>query len=81
MKELESETFLFVNSLLESDCPEVLKEAALFNLSTLRSQTVFRLPSGHLMGWEGVMDRFDSCYGSCTHVWIYEVDTPFCLQI
>lgn len=77
MKELESETLLFVNSLLESDYPEVLKEAALFNLSTLRSQTVFRLPSGHLMGWEGVMDRFGSCYGSCTHVWNYEVATPF----
>ena len=45
--------------------------------ATLRSQTVFRLPSGHLMGWEGVMDRFGSCAGSCTHVWNYEVATPF----
>ena len=68
---------LFVHAFLKSTYPDVVKEAALFNLATLRSQTVFRLPSGHLMGWEGVMDRFGSCAGSCTHVWNYEVATPF----
>ena len=47
------------------------------NLSTLRSQTVFRLPSGHLMGWEGVMDEAGSCYGNCTHVWNYETATAY----
>ena len=77
MQELEKGTLKFVNALLSTSYPEVVKEAALFNLSTLRSQTVFRLPSGHLMGWEGVMDRFGSCQGSCTHVWNYEVVTPF----
>jgi uncharacterized protein (DUF608 family) len=55
----------------------VVKEAALFNLSTLRSQTVFRIASGHLLGWEGVMDEFGSCAGSCTHVWNYETATSF----
>lgn len=74
---LENETVRFVEAFLKSSYPEVVKEAALFNLATLRSQTVFRLPSGHLMGWEGVMDRFGSCAGSCTHVWNYEVATPF----
>lgn len=74
---LESGTLTFVNALLESTYPDVIKEAALFNLATLRSQTVFRLPDGHLMGWEGVMDRFGSCAGSCTHVWNYETATPF----
>lgn len=77
LPELEKETLLFVNTLLQSSYPEAVKEAALFNLATLRSQTVFRLPSGHLMGWEGVMDRFGSCQGSCTHVWNYEMATPF----
>lgn len=74
---LERETLAFVNALSQSSCPDVIKEAALFNLSTLRSQTVFRIPSGHLMGWEGVMDRFGSCQGSCTHVWNYETATPY----
>lgn len=77
LPQLEKKTLRFVNALLESSYPEVVKEAALFNLATLRSQTVFRLPSGHLMGWEGVMDRFGSCQGSCTHVWNYEMATPF----
>ncbi|MCF0167521.1 MAG: hypothetical protein HUJ93_02585 [Bacteroidales bacterium] len=75
--ELEDQTLLFVNSFLKSSFPDVVKEAALFNLAALRSQTAFRLPSGHLMGWEGVMDRHGSCAGSCTHVWNYEVATPF----
>lgn len=74
---LEKGTLDFVRTFLSSSYPDAVKEAALFNLSTLRSQTVFRLPSGHLMGWEGVMDRFGSCMGSCTHVWNYEVATPF----
>ena len=75
--ELEHETLRFVNALIQSSYPDVVKEAALFNLNVLRSQTVFRLPSGHLMGWEGVRDRVGSCMGSCTHVWNYEVATPF----
>ena len=77
MPELERRTIAFVEALTGSSLPASVKEAALFNLSVLRSQTVFRLPSGHLMGWEGVMDRFGSCMGSCTHVWNYEMATPF----
>ncbi len=77
LDELENKTLQFVNTFLNTDFPEVVKEAALFNLSTLRSQTVFRLPSGHLMGWEGCMDAFGSCAGSCTHVWNYEQATAF----
>lgn len=75
--DLERQTLNFVNGLIGCSYPDVVKEAALFNLSTLRSQTVFRIPSGHLMGWEGVMDRFGSCMGSCTHVWNYEMATAF----
>jgi non-lysosomal glucosylceramidase len=77
MTSLEQRTLNFVNAFLQSSYPEPVKEAALFNLSALRSQTAFRIADGHLMGWEGVMDRFGSCYGSCTHVWNYEVATPF----
>ena len=74
---LEQETLEFVKALQSSSYPEVVKEAALYNLSVLRSQTVFRLPDGHLMGWEGTGDHRGSCWGSCTHVWNYEVATPF----
>ncbi len=74
---LEADTKKFVDALCNSSLPAVVKEAALFNLPTLRSQTVFRITDGHMMGWEGVMDRHGSCYGSCSHVWNYEVATPF----
>lgn len=75
--ELERRTLAFVNALLSSSYPEEVKEAALFNLSNLRSQTVFRVKDGHMMGWEGIMDRYGSCEGSCTHVWNYETATAF----
>ncbi|MFD1140285.1 GH116 family glycosyl-hydrolase [Larkinella insperata] len=74
---LEQKTLQFVNAFLASTYPDVIKEAALFNLATLRSQTVFRIPSGHLMGWEGIFDENGSCFGSCTHVWNYEQATAF----
>jgi uncharacterized protein (DUF608 family) len=75
--DLTEQTLTFVNALQESTYPEVIKEAALFNLSTLRSQTVFRTADGYMFGWEGIMDRFGSCMGSCTHVWNYEQATAF----
>ncbi len=75
--ELTDQSIAFVSALMNSSYPDVVKEAALFNLSTLRSQTVFRTEDGKMFGWEGVMDRFGSCYGSCTHVWNYENATAF----
>ncbi|WP_423130227.1 GH116 family glycosyl-hydrolase [Gaoshiqia sp. Z1-71] len=77
MPALEQKTIAFVDAFISSDLPEVVKEAALFNLSTLRSQTVFRTEDGTMFGWEGTMDRVGSCYGSCTHVWNYEQATAF----
>ncbi len=74
---LEGETRAFVNGVSESDLPAVVKEAALFNLSTLRSQTVFRTPDGFIFGWEGCDDDAGCCFGSCTHVWNYEQATAF----
>jgi hypothetical protein len=77
LPEYERQTINFVNTFLSASIPDVVKEAALFNLTSIRSQTVFRIPSGHLMGWEGIMDETGSCYGSCTHVWNYETATSF----
>ena len=69
---LEAETVAFVKGALDLPAPDVVKEAALFNLSTLRTETCFRTSDGHFFGWEGCADRFGSCFGSCTHVWGYE---------
>lgn len=77
LSSLEKKSIEFVNAFVSTNLPEVVKEAALFNLSTLRSQTVFRVPSGHVLGWEGTMNEAGSCYGSCTHVWNYENATGF----
>ena len=72
---LEAGTISFTRAFCDSDLPAPIKEAALFNLSTLRSQTCFRTPDGHFFGWEGCHDHVGSCFGSCTHVWNYEPAT------
>jgi len=74
---LEQKTLNFVNSFISSDLPPVVKEAALFNISTLRSQTCFRTEDGFFYGWEGCNDNSGCCQGSCTHVWNYEQATAF----
>jgi uncharacterized protein (DUF608 family) len=77
LSRLEQDTLTFVNAFLSSDLPASVKEAALFNVSSLRSQTTFRIATGHLMGWEGCGDNAGCCFGSCTHVWNYEQATGF----
>jgi len=77
LRKLEADSLAFVNAFLSSDLPPAVKEAALYNLSTLRSQTVFRTPDGRMYGWEGCCDQQGCCHGSCTHVWNYEQATAF----
>lgn len=74
---LEKTTIDFVNAFCKSEIPEEVKEAALFNVSTLRSQTCFRLTDGNLYAWEGCNDKTGCCFGSCTHVWNYETTIAF----
>ncbi|MCB4807857.1 non-lysosomal glucosylceramidase [Tamlana sp. 62-3] len=85
---LEKRTVKFVNAFVDTDVPEVIKEAALFNVANLRSQTVFRDEDGYTFGWEGTGSVKGIAinpkgaaagwgFGSCTHVWNYEVTTPF----
>ena len=77
LDELEAGTVQFVEAFCESDLPEVVKEAALFNISTLRTQTCFRTEDGRFYGFEGCSNRRGCCHGSCTHVWNYEQATAF----
>lgn len=74
---LERQTVRFVRAFCGSDLPVPVKEAALFNLSTLRSQTCFRTADGRFFGWEGCNNLQGCCHGSCTHVWNYEQATAF----
>ena len=75
LPELERATLDAVHAVVGTDAPAALREAALFNLSTLRSPTVFQSAAGDYYGWEGVGDRVGSCHGTCTHVWGYEFAT------
>ena len=74
---LRARTKTFVDAVCGSDLPLQVKEAALFNVSTLRTQTCFRTVDGTLFGWEGIADTQGCCHGSCTHVWNYEQATAF----
>lgn len=74
---LENKTIEFVEAFCNSEIPVEVKEAALFNISTLRTQTCFRLSDGNFFAWEGCNDRRGCCSGSCTHVWNYETATAF----
>lgn len=75
--ELEKKTKTFVDAFINSDIPDVIKEAALFNLAHFRTQLVFKTKSGYYLGWEGIKDNDGSGSGSCTHVWNYEQTIPF----
>jgi uncharacterized protein (DUF608 family) len=77
LPELEKRTIEFVETFCSSDLPGEVIEAALFNISTLRTQTCFRLDDGNFFVWEGCNDRSGCCFGSCTHVWNYEPATAF----
>ena len=74
---LEERTRAFVNTLVTSTLPAEVKEAASANLSTLVSNTSFRIADGSFQGFEGCGDKQGWGFGTCTHVWNYEVATQF----
>jgi non-lysosomal glucosylceramidase len=55
--DLTNRTVAFVKAVCESPLPASVKEAALFNISTLRTQTCLQTPDGHFFGWEGIHDE------------------------
>lgn len=87
LSNLEEETVNFVSTLVNSDIPDVIKEAGLFNLNNLRSQTVFRTADGLPFGFEGTGSikgtklgggrRSGWGFGSEISVWGYESTVPF----
>ena len=77
LDDLRQRTVRFVRAFCDSALPPEVKEAALCNLSTLRTQTCFRSADGRFFGFEGSNTHTGCCWGSCTHVWNYEQATPF----
>jgi uncharacterized protein (DUF608 family) len=77
LPDLEQRTVDFVKAFCQSPLPVAVKEAALFNVTNLRSQTAFRAEDGRLFGYEGTLEQYASWPGNCTHVWNYEQVVPF----
>lgn len=74
---LERNTRAFVRALHRSTLPEAVKDAASTNLASLVSNTSFRIADGSFHGFEGCGDKTGLGFGTCTHVWNYEVATQY----
>jgi uncharacterized protein (DUF608 family) len=74
---LEARTRKFAETVEASTLPPAVLDAAISNLSTLRTNTCFRTADGEFHGFEGCNDKQGCCHGSCTHVWNYEQATAF----
>lgn len=61
----------FAETWYSSNVPEPILDAVATNLTTIRSQTCFRVENGNFYAWEGNFDFEGSCPGNCTHVWNY----------
>ncbi len=75
LSQLEARTRRFLETIHNTTLPGAMKDAALANLSTLATPTVFRTSDGAFHGFEGCVDRAGCCFGSCTHVYAYEPAT------
>ena len=72
---LEERMRKFLDVVRNTTLPGAVKDAALANLSTLTTPTVFRTSDGSFHGFEGCVDDAGCCFGSCTHVYAYEPAT------
>ena len=68
---LKQNTARFSQAFYSSTLPPEVLEAVGANLTILKSTTVLRQADGRFWAWEGSLDEFGSCEGSCTHVWNY----------
>ncbi|NYF88740.1 GH116 family glycosyl-hydrolase [Tunturiibacter empetritectus] len=78
LPELERRTHAFAATMRDATLPASVKDAAASNLSTLVSNTSFRIADGSFHGYEGCSNSTGGQGpGSCTHVWNYEVATSY----
>ncbi len=62
----------FSNLIMQSTYPSCIKEAAISQLSSLKTQLLNRMEVGTTHGFEGVLHTGWCCPGTCTHVYNYE---------
>jgi len=74
---LEERSRRFASAIESSTLPPAVLDAALSNLSTVRTNTAFRTADGEFHAFEGCNNQSGCCHGSCTHVWNYEQTTAF----
>ena len=74
---LEARSRKFASVVESSTLPPAVLDAAMSNLSTLRTNTCFRTADGEFHAFEGCNDKQGCCHGTCTHVWNYEQATAF----
>jgi uncharacterized protein (DUF608 family) len=77
LPDLEAKTRSFVAAIRDSTLANSVKDAATANLSTLVSNTSFRIADGSFHGFEGCGDNGGLGFGTCTHVWNYDVATQW----
>jgi len=77
LPKLEKNTRAFVSALMQSTLPAEVKDAASANLTTLVSNTSFRIADGSFHAFEGCGDHGGLGFGTCSHVWNYEMATQF----
>lgn len=75
--ELERHSRAFAGAVYGSTLPEAAIDAAMSNISALRSTTCFRIEDGTFQAWEGSHEQEGSCKGTCTHVWNYAQTAAF----
>ncbi|MDR3249259.1 MAG: hypothetical protein LBT39_10795, partial [Treponema sp.] len=77
LKRLESLSREFSRAVYSSTLPEPVIDAAMSNITVLRSTTCFRIEDGSFLAWEGSHEHVGSCKGTCTHVWNYAQTVAF----
>lgn len=74
---LEKRSRAFQKGLFESTYPASVLDAAVSQISTLKTPTCLRLEDGTFWGWEGTCDDTGCCAGTCSHVWNYTQAMPY----
>ena len=78
MERLEGASRSFQKAVYrETTLPAEVIDAMTANITTIRSQTCFRLEDGTFCGFEGVRDDIGCGYGSVPHVWNYAQTAAF----